>query len=85
MLILLMSGMLTPTCCEIFYDFVLFVIFFIISYYSGELDRWIQSGLKRAYDELDDVIGFGSISCREWLSSLNAPKEKIASPLAKKK
>lgn len=48
-----------------------------LSYLSNEIERWMLTSLKRANDELDDVICFGNISCREWLSSLNLVKDKI--------
>ena len=47
-----------------------------LSYLSNEIERWMLASLKRGNDELDDVISFGNVSCREWLSSLNLVKDK---------
>jgi hypothetical protein len=51
-----------------------------LSYLSNEIERWIMSSLKRANDELDDVICFGNVSCREWLNSLTLVKDKPGAP-----
>ena len=56
-----------------------------LTYIGSELERWIMMSLKRASDELDDVISYGNISCREWIMSLNNGKDKGTAPAAKKK
>ena len=59
--------------------------------YNGLIDEMDEPGLgimmslKRASDELDDVISYGNISCREWIMSLNNGKDKGTTPAAKKK
>lgn len=51
--------------------------FGMLCWVARELEKKIQTGLKKASDELDDCIPFGSASCREWLSSaaIKLPKK----------
>lgn len=50
-----------------------------LSYIANEIDRYIVTSLKKASDELDDIVCYGNVTCREWLMSLqskNKPTEK---------
>ena len=55
-----------------------------LTYIAAEIDKYIVASLKRASDELDDIVCYGNVTCREWLSTLQNKNKATEKKMIKK-